>query len=298
LFEELKESFGFDLIHAHTICPDGLAAAWLGRRVGTPVVCTIHGADINLYPHETKLTRIVTQQAIRSVDALVTVSAELREKTLALETPVRDIRVIPNGVDLEQFAPQDAGLSRSELGLPQDKRIIVYASRLAAAKGLSDLLVAFQMVLECRSDCLLILVGDGPYRQPLVRQVTELGLEDHVLLVGRKPYAEVAKWMNAGDVIVHPSLHEGSPLPIYEALACGKPVVASRVGGIPEIITSDAYGLLVPPSNPEALANALLCGLQKGWSPQQIRQHSTSYSWANVAHQLVGLYSEILNGRV
>jgi teichuronic acid biosynthesis glycosyltransferase TuaC len=297
LFERLKETFGFDLIHAHTICTDGFAAARLGRRVGVPVVCTIHGSDINVYPHRTKFTRVVTQQAIRSVDALITVSAALKERTLALETPKREIRVIPNGVDLQQFAPRDTSLSRSELGLPQDKRIIVYASRLAKAKGLSFLLAAFKMVLERESECLLVLVGDGHYRQPLVREAAEMGLQDDVVFAGHRPHAEVVKWMNAGNLVVLPSLTEGAPLQVYEALACGKPLIASRVGGIPEIIISDDYGLLVPPANSEALAEALLCGLRKEWKPRQIREYSTRYSWESVANQLADLYAELLDGR-
>lgn len=297
LFERLKETFGFDLIHAHTICPDGFAAAWLGHNLGTPVVCTIHGGDVNVYPYRTRFSRVVTQQAIRGVDLLIAVSAELKERTLALETPKQDIRVIPNGVDLQQFAPQEKGLSRSELGLPQDKRVIVYASRLAKAKGLFFLLAAFKTVLERESDCLLILVGDGHYRQPIVREVAKLELQDDVIFTGYRPHAEVAKWMNAGDIVVLPSLTEGSPLPVYEALACGTPIVASRVGGIPEIITSDDYGLLVPPANSEALAEALLCALCKEWNPQQIREYSTRYSWGNVANQLADLYGELLNGR-
>lgn len=297
LFDRLKETFGFDLIHAHTICPDGFAAAWLGCRVGTPVVCTTHGGDINIYPHWTKFIRMVTQQAIRSVDVLIAVSTESKERTLALETPKQDIQVILNGVDLQLFTPRDKRLSRRELGLPQDKRIIVYASRLAKEKGLSFLLAAFKTVLERENDCLLILVGDGHYRQPLAQEVAEMGLQDDVVFTGYRPHAEVAIWMNAGDLIVLPSLTEGSPLPIYEALACGKPMVASRVGGIPEIITSDDYGLLVPPANSEALAEALLCGLHKEWNPQQLRKYSTRYSWANVANQLADLYGELLNGR-
>jgi glycosyltransferase involved in cell wall biosynthesis len=230
------------------------------------------------------------------VDVLVAVSGESKENTLKLETPKQRIRVIPNGADLQQFAPEDKRLSRSELGLPQDKRIIVYTSRLARAKGLSFLLTAFRNVLEHERDCLLVLVGDGDYRQHLALEIAELGLRDYVILTGRKPHTEVTKWMNAGDIVVLPSLTEGAPLPIYEALACGRPLVASRVGGIPEIITSDDYGLLVPPADSEALAEALIYGLHKEWNPKQIRDYSARYSWGNVASQLIELYRELLVG--
>jgi glycosyltransferase involved in cell wall biosynthesis len=183
-----------------------------------------------------------------------------------------------------------------ELGLPQYKQIIVYTSRMAEAKGLSFLLTAFKAVLERQEDCLLILVGDGGYRHHLAKEIAELGIKDHVLLTGRRPYAEIATWLSAADLAVLPSLTEGSPLPIYEALACGRPMIASWVGGIPEIITREDYGLLVPPADTEALTKALFRGLNKTWDAKQIREHVARYSWNNVANQLIDLYKELLNG--
>jgi teichuronic acid biosynthesis glycosyltransferase TuaC len=290
----LKNTFDFDLIHAHAICPDGFAAAQIGRQVGTPVVCTIHGADVNVYPHRTRFTHLVTRKAIRGVDVIITVSAALKEKTLALETPRREIRVIPNGVDLRKFTPVDRQQARAELGLPQDGKILVYTSRLDEAKGLSYLLVALKMVLSHKGNCLLVLVGDGPYKQHLEQDVTELSLQGNVIFAGLRPHTEIVKWMSAGDIVVQPSLNEGSPLPVYEALACGRPMIASRVGGIPELITSDDYGLLVPPADPEALGEALVCGLRKEWDTERIRSHSEKYAWGRVADQLISLYEQVL----
>jgi len=294
LVARLKKTFDFDLIHSHAICPDGFAASWLGRMLDTPVVCTIHGADINVYPYRTRLTRLVTRRAIRGVDVIITVSAALKEKTLALEIPKREIQVIPNGVDLRRFAPIGRGQARAELGLPQDKKILVYASRLDEGKGLSYLLAALKRVLSHDSRCLLVLVGDGPYRQHLEQEATELGLQNDVIFAGHRPHAEIVKWMSACDLVVQPSLNEGSPLPVYEALACGRPVIASRVGGIPELIIHDDYGLLVPPADPEALCEALLSGFRKLWDTEGIRRHGEKYTWGQVADQLISLYEGVL----
>jgi glycosyltransferase involved in cell wall biosynthesis len=297
LVVRLKNTFDFDLVHAHAICPDGFAAAQIGRQVGVPVVCTVHGSDVNVYPHRTRLTRLVTRKAIRSVDVIVTVSAALKEKTLALETPKREIRIIPNGVDLRKFAPVDRQSARAELGLPQDGKILVYASRLDEAKGLSYLLEALKRVLSHESQCLLVLVGDGPYRARLKQEIAELGLEDNVFLAGLRPHDEIPRWMGACDLVVQPSLNEGSPLPVYEALACGRPMIASKVGGVPELIIGDDYGLLVPPANPEALGEALLRGLRKEWDTERIRSHSEKYTWGHVADQLLSLYKGVLAGQ-
>jgi teichuronic acid biosynthesis glycosyltransferase TuaC len=294
LVVRLKNAFDFELIHAHAICPDGFAAAWLGRIVDTPVVCTIHGSDINIYPHRTRLTRLITQKAVRSIDMAITVSAALKEKTLELETPKRGIRIIPNGVDLGKFAPVDRQQARAELGLPQDGKILVYVSRLDEAKGLSYLLMALKRVLSGKGNCLLVLVGDGPYRARLNQEIAELGLGNNVRFAGLRPHNEIPKWISACDLVVQPSLNEGSPLPVYEALACGRPIIASGVGGIPELITSDDYGLLVPPANPEAMGEALLYGLRKEWDTERIRSHSQKYTWGRVADQLISLYEDVL----
>jgi len=290
----LKDSVGFELIHGHTICLGGLAGAWLGRAVGAPVICTVHGSDINVYPHRTWLSRIVTQRAISSVDALVTVSTELKEKTLQLGVPRRNIRVIPYGVDIEQFSPADQRRARAKLGLADDKRIIVYISRLDEMKGLSYLLSAFKTVAERNGDCLLVLVGEGPYRSRLEQEVAQLRIQGSVILAGLRSHSEIPTWINACDLVVHPSLSEGSPLPIYEALACGKPVVASRVGGIPELITSDDYGLLVPPANSQALAESLFHGLERTWNSRLIRSYGIQHTWGASADQLLNLYREVL----
>jgi teichuronic acid biosynthesis glycosyltransferase TuaC len=294
LVARLKNTFDFDLIHAHAICPDGFAAARLGRMVNTPAVCTMHGADINVYPHRTRLTGWVTRKGIRSVDRIITVSSELRANTLALASPQRDVQVIPNGVDLRKFAPMDRAQARVEMGLPQDQRILLYASRLDEAKGLSFLVAALKRVLHHDGDCLLVLAGEGPFQSRLAEQIAELELEGNVHFVGLRPHDEIPKWMCACDLLVLPSLNEGSPLPVYEALACGRPVVASRVGGIPELIVEEDYGLLVPPADPEALSRALLSGLQKEWDVERIRRHGERFSWGRVADRLLLVYDEVL----
>jgi glycosyltransferase involved in cell wall biosynthesis len=290
----LKDKFGFDLVHAHAICPDGFAAAHISRQTGVPAVCTIHGSDVNIYPHRTRLTRLITQHAIGDVNAIITVSAALREKTLELATPRNEIQVISNGVDVKKFAPLAKEQQRAALGLPQDAKILLYVSRLDQAKGLSYLLMAVQSVLRDEGNCLLVLLGEGPYRARLDQECAELGLENNVRFAGWRPHDEVAQWMGACDLVVQPSLHEGSPLPVYEALACGRPMIASQVGGIPELIISEDYGLLVPPADVAALSKALLCGLHKEWNTEQIRAYGRQYSWEHVGSQLISLYERML----
>jgi glycosyltransferase involved in cell wall biosynthesis len=293
----LKGSLDFDLIHAHSACLDGPAAVWLGRLVRTPVVCTMHGSDVNLLPQRSRLTRIAARHVIRNADALVAVSSAMQEKALSIGGIEREIEVIPNGVDVQLFRPGDRRRARATLGVPDRVKMLVYLSRLDEMKGLSHIVSAFKTVMGSGVDGRLYLVGEGPFRRHLEEQVTQLGLEQRVILAGLRPHSEIPLWIQACDLVVHPSLSEGSPLPIYEALACGRPLVASRVGGIPELITGDDYGLLVPPGDTRALAAALNKGLEKTWDRQAIRSYGVQYSWARVADRLIDLYRATLEKR-
>jgi glycosyltransferase involved in cell wall biosynthesis len=239
---------------------------------------------------------LVTRKAIAGVDCLVTVSAELKRDTLRLAAPRRAIRVIANAADPSRFSPMDQSAARAELGLTGDGPLLVYASRLDEAKGLSHLLVALRRVLNRLPDCRLAIIGEGPHRRQLEREVDEMELRHAVLFAGFHPHSDVALWMNASDLVVHPSLSEGSPLPIYEAMACGRPSVATNVGGIPEIVTSDDFGLLVPPADPAALADALLDGIAREWDRDRIRSRGASHTWGHVADQLLDVYRKVLQG--
>jgi glycosyltransferase involved in cell wall biosynthesis len=157
---------------------------------------------------------------------------------------------------------------------------------------------ALKQLSKRQQNCLLVLVGDGPYKSHLMQQVIDLGLKDKVRFAGLRPHHEIATWINAADLVVHPSLNEGSPLPIYEALACGKPMVATSVGGIPELVSNQDYALLVPPADSEALAAALFNGLHKTWNPKKLSAYGKNYTWENVANQLRQLYRDVLETRV
>jgi teichuronic acid biosynthesis glycosyltransferase TuaC len=141
-----------------------------------------------------------------------------------------------------------------------------------------------------------VIAGDGSFRHRLEQRVLELGLQHRVLFAGLRPHHEMVRWMCACDVVVHPSLAEGSPLPVYEALACGRPVVASSVGGIPELIVGEQYGLLVPPADSASLAEALRCSLDREWDPELIRDRGLQFSWSAVADRLMSVYQEAVDG--
>ena len=141
-----------------------------------------------------------------------------------------------------------------------------------------------------KKDVIFIIIGDGPLRPDLERQIHSLGLEDYVKLVGGKPHGDIPFWMNACDLFVLSSLNEGNPTVMFEALGCGKPFVGTKVGGVPGIITSDEYGQLVEPADPEDLAEKILMALDLRWNYQKIFRYASQYTWENITANIRDIY--------
>lgn len=244
----------FDLIHAHTIMPDGCAAALLRRTFRLPVVCTVHGSDINLYPLRNRATCWVTGWALRSIDQLITVSGALRDKA-STWVDGNLIEVVHNGADPAAFRVSAKAEARRILNLPQGKRVILFVGYFVEAKGLNFLLEAIAYLRP--ADTLLYLVGDGQLRENLVSMAQNLGISDLCVFTGACNHNEVPLWLSAADCLVLSSVTEGLPTILVEAMMCGVPIVTTAVGGIPEILKNNDTGLLVPAGDPLALAQAV-----------------------------------------
>ena len=201
------------------------------------------------------------------------------------------VRVIPPGVDLERFTPDRDG-ARRRLGVPPERPLLVSARRLVPRMGLDVLVRAMSRLPE---GVHLVVAGDGPEGEPLRQAAVALGVHDRVHLLGRIDDAELVDWYRAADVAVLPSLSlEGFGLVALEALACGTPVVASRVGGLPEVVGPLDPGLVVEPGDPEALA-ARLAAVLAGAAPsrERCRQYAEGFTWRRAARAHVDLYEEL-----
>lgn len=254
LVQWLQRRAAFDLIHAHTVMPDGCAAVLLGRSLRIPVVCTIHGSDINLYPFRSRGAHWVTGWTLRRIDQLIAVSRALRDRISAW-TNGDSAAVVRNGADPTVFCAWPKAEARRLLHLPQDKRIVLFVGYLVKAKGVSFLLDA--MTHLSRTDTMLYLVGDGPLKETLACRSYSLAIDHRCIFAGACKHSEVPLWLSAADCLVLPSVTEGLPTILVEAMMCGVPIVSTAVGGIPEILHDRNTGLLVPAANPCALANAI-----------------------------------------
>lgn len=281
----------FDLIDAHYFYPDGVAAARLGAALGIPVVVTARGTDVTWIPRYGRCRRQI-QRAAESAAAIVTVSQALKSKVIALGVNPKRITVLRNGVDLERFGPRDRTAIRSKLGL--DGPVWLTVSHLVELKGVH---VAVEALVKV-PDATLLIAGAGPEEPRLRGMVKRFGLGARVRFLGAVAHDELCEYYNAADVMVLASSREGMPNVVLEALACGTSVVATPVGGTPELITAPEAGELMGERSPEALVLA--------WNRLRVRQtdrvatrkFAERLGWRPVVDAQCALYTSVLSARV
>jgi glycosyltransferase involved in cell wall biosynthesis len=284
----------FDVINGHWLYPDGVVSTWLGRHLDVPVVLTALGSDVNVLLKHRDTNRAIVN-ALRQADAVTAKSAGLQRRMSEEGIPAERIGVTRNGVDLELFTIRNRDESASALGLPAGERRLVYVGKIAKIKGIGCLLEAFASLAPRHRRLALYLVGDGAERASYERFARELGVS-RVHFVGARHPSQIPLWIGAADVSCLPSVHEGCPNVVLEALASGRPVVASRVGGVPELL-NDVTGLMVPPGDAAALERALEQALALPWDPLNIRAQVLTCSWDRAADAYCAVYHRVIAAR-
>ena len=268
-----------DVVLGSWAYPDGFAAILAARLLGVPCVVKLHGSDINVMaklPGPRRLLAWALPQAAR----VVAVSRALADEVAELGVPRDRIAVVMNGVDAELFRPGDRAAARRALGLAAGP-LALYVGNLKPEKGVHDLMRAWEHVARDLPDATLAVVGGGPERAAL-----EAALPSRAVLFGPQPLAAIPTWLAACDVLVLPSHVEGTPNVVLEALACGRRVVASAVGGVPDVITSPVLGTLVPARTPDQLAAALTQALRTPYAPEAVAELGALGGWDASAQAL------------
>lgn len=245
------------VMHSHEFATN-VYASLLSRVTGIPVVTTAHGK--NYYAE--KWRRRAAYRFVARQSVMVAVSSDLK-RFLAQRVgiPTGRIRVVHNGIDLSRYKVQERSHTvRAELGISTGQPIIGTVGNLFAVKGQTYLLRACKTVASIYPNFVLLVAGEGEQLGPLEKEASDLGISGNVRFLGFRD--DVPSLLQAMNVFVLPSLSEGLPLSVLEAFALQKPVVATNVGGIPEIVQDGATGYLVPPRNPEALAEKIIMFLR------------------------------------
>ena len=298
---------GYDLIHCHTVFDLGLAGLELRKALGWPLVVTVYGTDVNWLFEEAERRASpeiaeATRRVLNEADRVICVSRDLADKVHSLGTSRDKIHWIPNGVDTSLFTPGDSGEERKKPGRQENAKVILYVGHIYETKDLGDLVEAVSEIEkrgESVPDYLVKIAGfdseyEREYKQKLIETVTKRGLKSRIEFIGPQPFKEVPTLMRSCDILCLPSWREGWPLVLVEAMACGRPVVATNTGGIPEIVTGPELGILCQRRNPPELADALTKALDRQWNPELLVAHADNYSYHKIVRQIEGIYREVL----
>jgi glycosyltransferase involved in cell wall biosynthesis len=284
-------SFAPDLIFSFVLYPDGYAAVKIGGALSIPVVTVGIGSDINRIGDP--ISAMHTRRVLRETDFLVTVSGDLRTKAVALGASPLKARAVVNGCDLSVFHVRDRLQARETLRIDPAVEAVVYIGRTDVKKGLRELVEAAASLHSERPNLHVYMVGEGQERPIIHSAIDAHNAAAYIHVLPGCSFEEVAIWMAAANLVTLPSYMEGCPNVVLEALACGRPVVATNVGGIPEIM-DDACGCLVPPREPAALARAIRSVLARTWDAAVISAHR-SRSWDAVAAELMELFESLVS---
>jgi glycosyltransferase involved in cell wall biosynthesis len=285
--------FAPDLLFSCFLYPDGYTALRIGKALAVPVVAMSIGSDINRIGDP--ITAMHTRAVLREADSVVTVSGDLRLKAVAMGASAEKTRAVVNGCDLSVFHPGSRDEARLKLGIDPASQAVVYIGRMDVKKGLRELVEAAVSLRPRRANLHVYLIGEGPDRPLILSAIQAKNAAGYIHALPGCAFDEVAGWMAAADLVTLPSYMEGCPNVVLEALASGRPVVATNVGGIPEIL-SDECGRLVPPRDAGALAQALASVLDRTWDAEAISAHG-SRSWETVAAELLEVFESLLSAR-
>lgn len=283
----IDEGFDFDAIDAHYFYPDGVAAAMLGKEFGKPVVITARGSDITLLPQYRwpgKMIRWAADQAA----GIITVCNALREELIVLGADPAKVVSLRNGVDLELFRPVDRAAVRKELGV--DGFTLLSVGNLVPVKGHELTIGALKELPEAR----LMIAGSGPERERLEALAVQLQVTDRVRFLGPQPQAKLREYYNAADAMVLSSSREGWANVLLESMACGTPVVASKVWGTPEVVAHADAGVLMQERSERGVAAAVRA-LQAAYPAREAtRRYAEGFSWDATTQGQLQLFGRII----
>lgn len=288
MIDQLTESKSYDLVYTSWLYPDAWVASKIAQRLNLPLFVSVLGTDVNRLRENTLLSRKALEVA-EYASCIKCVSGALKNKLISVGCNQDKLLVLQNGIDKKIFYPMDKSSIRSELGISMDDKVILFVGNLKKEKGLGELCHAFTQLVNNHSlqDCRLVIIGGGVFRATLEQLLGELAISDKSEILGERPLENIAKYMNACDVLCLPSYSEGQPNVVMEAMACHTRVVATSVGGTPDLDLGYGNILLIPPRNVPELTMALYKVLTDGIECEQWYNFNT---WSDNASHLYKLF--------
>jgi glycosyltransferase involved in cell wall biosynthesis len=278
-------TFQADVILNFLLYPAGFAALNVGRKLHIPVVLGSIGSDLNAIPDP--LSRWFTRRALHGASRIIAKSKDLRARAVDMGADPETTHVIENGCDENIFFMRSRDAARQELKISRTAELILFVGRMHHRKGIAELLDAVTALSPKRPNLRLVYLGDGPELKIMQEKVRARSLGSQVKFPGACSSGEVAQWLAAANLLALPSHSEGCPNAVIEALSCGRPVVATAVGGIPDLVNR-ACGILVPVGQVDALKDALDTALDTFWNETAIAEVCRR-SWKQVAQETLAI---------
>lgn len=281
-----------DILDAHFVWPDGVGVALIARDLGLPYVITLRGKLFECMKVPSQARQCA--EALKNASAVISVSSGLAEAAIKLGVDPARVIVSPNGVDAENFNIKNKNTSRKNLGLPENKRLLVTVAHLGHRKGHHEVIRALADLPE---DVYLTLVGgpaQGGTRETIIEESKKYGVEQRVILAGSQPFDKVAQYFSAADASVLASYREGCPNAVLESLACGTPVIATDVGAVRDILPVPEAGCIVPRKQVGPLKEGIKNVLSTKWDPKSVLATSKVRSWEQVALEVKAVFKGIV----
>lgn len=270
------------IILASWAFPEAVAASWLSELFRCRFFFKVHGSDINLHGKIPARAQQIVKAAERA-SGILSVSKALANEMVAMGIERKKISVIYNGVDHQKFGVESKA--------PLNGDYLLYVGNLKHDKGVVELIKAFANICENYPALHLVYAGSGVEKKCLAELSKSLNIADKVQLLGSVEHNKLPALITHAKALVLPSYNEGVPNVVLEAMACGTPVLATTVGGIPEVIDEKTCGKLIKPRCEIAVENGLNDILNQAWDKDTIKQHSNQFTWENNKRQLIELLS-------
>lgn len=286
----MRAGLAFDVIDAHYLYPDGVAAGWLARDLGKPVVMTARGSDVTELP-DYAIPRRLIRAALARADALIGVSAALCARMVELGADAGKVTTLRNGVDTHIFRPADRAAARAALGLAN--RTLIAVGHLIPRKRVHLTIAALAHLPGWD----LIVVGDGPERPRLEALARETGVAGRVRFLGAQPHHRLPEFYTAADAMVLASSREGWANVLLESMACGTPVIASNIPGNPEVVQRPEAGRIAADNTPEAIAAAVRDLFATEPDRAAVRAYAEPFSWDATTQGQLEIFRKVMKAR-
>jgi len=259
-----------EVLMASWAYPEAVATSWLAKLYKARFFFKVHGSDINQLaqvPARAKQIKKASQRAL----GILSVSQALAKEMVKLGIAQNKISVIYNGVDHQKF-----GVDSER---PYSAPYVLYVGNLKADKGVMELYQGFAQIAASQPQLHLVYAGSGAMKAAIEQQAQRDGLTQRVIWLGSVAHDDLPAWISHAQLLALPSYAEGVPNVVLEAMACGTPVLATRVGGIPEVVNEAICGVLIEPKMADAVAQGIASILQRDWDRAAIKQHASQFSW-------------------